>query len=405
MRMHKPNLDNVQEWYTLAARSRWNANATGVVIALLSIAAVAWMRPWGIVGGVRSWGDWMIYQIGSSDTLPPGLLTFSGSVILIGITAGAFISACLGNEFALRIPPLFEGIKGIVGGCLMGIGAALAGGCNIGALYAALGNLSAHGFAMWFGIVLGAIIGLKWLYWEIDHITWGGEGAATINLPSSLKHLLGVAALATVLWGAYLYHGSDDAYLAKLGVMLLIAAAVGYALQRGHWCMIQAFREPHMTGNATLAKAMAVSIFIYAAGVAILKSNGLAFEEFFVRGTFGWGAVAGGLILGFGAMLSGGCGSGSFWRAGEGQIKLWLAIPFFGISNSLMTQWFRRHDFEGLEAWHAEGVNDGGVLGYFVYMPDYLGYWATVTLIGVLMFAWYLIVSWNEKTNRFVLDA
>ena len=91
--------------------------------------------------------------------------------------------------------------------------------------------------------------------------------------------------------------------------MLLISAAIGYAFQRGHWCMIQAFREPHMTGNATLAKAMAVSIFIYAAGVAILKSNGLAFEEFFVRGTFGWGAVAGGLILGFGAMLAVAAGS------------------------------------------------------------------------------------------------
>ncbi len=389
----------------MLTQSRWNANATGVFIALLSIAAVAWMRPWGIVGGVRNWGDWIIYQSGSSDILPSGFLTFSGSVILIGITAGAFASACLGNEFALRIPPLFEALKGIVGGCLMGIGAALAGGCNIGALYAALGNLSAHGFAMWFGIVLGAIVGLKWLYWEIEHISWGGEGAAIINFPAGLKQLLGFATLAALLFGAYRYHGSDDAYVAKLGVMLLISTAVGYALQRGHWCMIQAFREPHMTGNATLAKAMAVSIFVYAAGVAILKSNGLAFEEFFVRGTFGWGAVAGGLILGFGAMLAGGCGSGSFWRAGEGQIKLWLAIPFFGLANSFMTQWFRSHDFEGLEAWHAEGVTDGGVLGYFVYMPDYLGYWATVILIGVLMLVWYFIVSWNEKTNKFVLES
>ena len=185
--------------------------------------------------------------------------------------------------------------------------------------------------------------------------------------------------------------------------MLLLCAAIGYALQRGHWCMIQAFREPHMTGNATLAKAMAISIFIYAAGVAVLKSTGFAFEEFFVRGTFGWGAVVGGIILGFGAMLAGGCGSGSFWRAGEGQIKLWLAIPFFGLSNSMITRWFYRNDFEGQEAWRADGTIDGGVLGYFVYMPDHLGYWTTVILIGVLMLAWYLIASWNENTQRFVL--
>ncbi len=400
----KPNLDNILKWYTSLTQTRWNANTTGVVIALLSIAAVAWMRPWGIVGGVRNWGDWLIYQVGSSDILPPGFFTYSGSVILIGITLGSFVSACLANEFAIRIPPLLEAIKGIIGGCLMGIGAAFAGGCNIGALYAALGNLSAHGFAMWLGIVIGAIAGLKWLYWEVEHISWGSEGAAVINLPLGLKRLLGLLALTTLLFGAYRYQGSGDAYVAKLGVMLLISAAVGYAFQRGHWCMIQAFREPHMTGNATLAKAMALSIFIYAVGVAILKSNGLAFEEFFVRGTFGWGAVAGGLILGFGAMLAGGCGSGSFWRAGEGQIKLWLAIPFFGLSNSFMTRWFQRYDFEGLEAWRAEGVTDGGVLGYFIYMPDHLGYWGTVILIGILMFAWYVIVSWNEKTNKFVLE-
>lgn len=404
MNIPRPNLENVFEWYRLLTRSRWNANATGVLIALLSIVAVAWMRPWGIVGGVRNWGDWIIYQSGSTDILPPGFLTYSGSVILIGITAGAFISACLGNEFALRVPPLFEAIKGIVGGCLMGIGAALAGGCNIGALYAALGNLSAHGFAMWLGIVLGAITGLKWLNWEIENISWGGDGATTINLPSGLKQLLGFATLAVLIYGSVRYHGSNDAYVAKLGVMLLISIAIGYALQRGHWCMIQAFREPHMTGNATLAKAMAISIFIYAAGVAILKSNGLALEEVFVRGTFGWGAVAGGLILGFGAMLAGGCGSGTFWRAGEGQIKLWFAIPFFGLANSFMTRWFHHHDFEGMAAWRAEGVTDAGVLGYFVYMPDYLGYWATVIVIGGLMLAWYLVVSWNEKTNRLVLE-
>ena len=181
--VHKPDLDDVLKWYASLTQTRWNAKTTGVVIALLSIAAVAWMRPWGIVGGVRNWGDWLIYQSGSSDVLPPGFFTYSGSVILIGITLGSLVSACLANEFAIRIPPLLEAIKGIIGGCLMGIGAALAGGCNIGALYAALGNLSAHGFAMWLGIVLGAIAGLKWLYWEVEHISWGSEGAPVIDLP------------------------------------------------------------------------------------------------------------------------------------------------------------------------------------------------------------------------------
>jgi len=119
---------------------------TGVVIALLSVAIVAWMRPWGIVGGLRNWGDWLIYSSGNTEVVPRAALGFSSPVILLGFLAGSFISACLSNDFAIRIPPLYEALKGIVAGCFMGIGAALAGGCNIGAMYGALANLSAHGW-------------------------------------------------------------------------------------------------------------------------------------------------------------------------------------------------------------------------------------------------------------------
>ena len=42
----------------------------------------------------------------------------------------------------------------------------------------------------------------------------------------------------------------------------------------------------------------------------------------YVRGTFGWGGVVGGFIFGLGAMFAGGCGSGTLWRVGEGQVKL-----------------------------------------------------------------------------------
>ena len=43
----------------------------------------------------------------------------------------------------------------------------------------------------------------------------------------------------------------------------------------------------------------------------------------------------GGVIFGIGMLLAGGCGSGSVWRAGEGQFKLILAVITFSMSNSL----------------------------------------------------------------------
>ena len=52
----------------------------------------------------------------------------------------------------------------------MGIGAALTGGCNVGGVYNAIGNLAAHGFAMWIGMFFGVIFGLWLLYKEMEYI-------------------------------------------------------------------------------------------------------------------------------------------------------------------------------------------------------------------------------------------
>jgi hypothetical protein len=117
-----------------------------------------------------------------------------------------------------------------------------------------------------------------------------------------------------------------------------------------------------------------------------------------VRGTFGFGAVFGGLIFGLGAMLAGGCGSGSLWRVGEGQVKLWLTVVTFGVSNALLTPKFKEWEWEGT-------AEKSGVLGQWVYMPDtFLGYGGTLALIALAMCLWYLIVSWNEDTGKLMVE-
>ena len=112
----------------------------------------------------------------------------------------------------------------------------------------------------------------------------------------------------------------------------------------------------------------------------------------YVRGTFGWGGVVGGFIFGLGAMLAGGCGSGTLWRVGEGQIKLWVVVPFFSVSNSIMVAWFKDMEFEA-----------DGVLGKAIYLPDVMGYGLTLLLIGFIMALWYVIVTWNEDSNKLIL--
>jgi hypothetical protein len=58
----------------------------------------------------------------------------------------------------------------------------------------------------------------------------------------------------------------------------------------------------------------------------VLKFTDLKDKGDWVFAAAGVGALAGGTLFGVGMTLAGGCGAGSIWRAGEGQVKLWLAL-------------------------------------------------------------------------------
>ncbi len=417
----------VKSLYKTCCQSEWNATITGVIVAFLSILIMAWWRPWGAVGAIRNWGEWIIYGLntvigaesgilGYYDEAPAALLGSTGSVIGIGFIVGAFISACLGKDFAFRIPPYREMVKAVIAGILMGIGAALAGGCNVGGMYNAIGNLAANGFTMWIGLVAGVLLGLKLLYLEMEYISWGDGGSGTINIPNIIQTILGIGAIAALIWVAYQYAGfeedlftwagdKDEDYIASLSGIIMIAAALGYAMQRGRWCMVQGFREPHMTGDCTLAKSVALSILLLAIGGAVLKysvpqahgGEPVLATINYVRGTFGWGSVVGGFIFGLGAMLAGGCGSGTLWRVGEGQVKLIMVVPFFGIANSLMSTWFKNFGPDEIN------LEKSGGLGSYVYLPDVMGYGGSLAMIAGIMMVWYLVVTWNEDTDKLIV--
>lgn len=398
--------------YKAFCETEWNATVTGLVVGFFSVMIMAWWRPWGAVGAIRNWGDWIMYSITSVigtdvgffayyEEAPRSILISSGSVIGIGFVLGAFISACLGKEFALRIPPYREMAKAVIAGILMGIGATLAGGCNVGGFYNAIGNLGANGFAMMFGLFFGVILGLKLLYLEMEHISWGDGGAKTIEFPAPVVYLLGAAAIIFLVVASMVYAGNEDSdYVASLAGLILIAGALGYAMQRGRWCMVQGFREPHMTGDTTMARSVMLSIMVVAIGAAVLKyevpvraeGEAVLAPIYYVRGTFGWSGVLGGFIFGLGAMFAGGCGSGALWRVGEGQVKLMIVVPFFAIASSILTGWFRDYEFEA-----------DGVLGSYVFLPEVMGYGWSLVLIGVVMAIWYLVVTWNEETNKLIV--
>jgi len=87
------------------------------------------------------------------------------SVALIG---GAAVMALLNNEFQFKVPTLEIASWAIFGGILMGIGARIGMGCNIGAFFATVTNGDPSGWLFGLGMTVGGLIGVKFFNWWIE---------------------------------------------------------------------------------------------------------------------------------------------------------------------------------------------------------------------------------------------
>ncbi len=121
---------------------------TGVLVGIIAVAAW-WMsayfggraRGLSFTGPVREFFLTLFfgnYQNDPSAVVPLESrtvlgITFSWSAIyVLAVPVGAFLSAKLLHEFKLKVPPPTELLRGLLGGLIMGIGAEIGGGCNIG---------------------------------------------------------------------------------------------------------------------------------------------------------------------------------------------------------------------------------------------------------------------------------
>ena len=374
---------------------QWPVWIAGLLLGMGNVLLFAYARPWSVASGARNWGDWLFNATGVMETNVISPHLFSTSLTNIGIILGALVAALLASQFQVRMAPARELLKGLIGGALMGIGAVLAFGCNVGGFFSAISALSMGGVAMMFGLMIGAVIGLKLLVWEIEYLpapSWGAGKAAGNNSGSSAgtmkaQPIAGLVVLSLVVVGIFAYDAFD--YPTR-GGFLLFGLLAGIVMQRTRFCFVRAFREPFMTGEADHTKAVAVAVIISVTGFAILKWTDLRDWETFVFPGFWFGSFVGGIIFGVGMSLAGGCASGSLWRAGEGQVKLWVALVGFALVGSVFRVWLVS---EGLRA----------KLGTQVFLPDVIGWkMALLSIIG-LMVIWYLLAMWNQVKKKLVL--
>lgn len=386
--------EDVSKSYAFAFEQNWPGWLAGIILAGLALMIFLWQSPWAVAAGFRNWGDWFYYLVGVYDQRPLNPWLHPVSLSNSGIIIGALASALLAREFKIRRAPTFELTKGLIGGVLMGAGAAVAGGCNIGGFYTAIGMFSMGGFAMMFGLGAGAYIGLRYLIWEMEHIP--AKAVAFEPAPRSEKTgidwrkvqpYVGGLLVLTVLATFYAYALFDQA---QTGGWLFFGLLIGLVMQRSRFCFVRAFRCPFMTGEADMVKAVALSLMIYASGSAVIKWNYLQPDTMGVYHPFWLGSLLGGLIFGIGMLLAGGCASGTLWRIGEGHTKLMVAFIGFTLTNS-----------PTLAALKDSGLLDK--LGKPMFLPELLSWQISLPLLSVFFAFWAFVAIWNEKNDKFVI--
>jgi uncharacterized membrane protein YedE/YeeE len=379
-----------EQWAALFGRP-WPVWGAALLVATVNVFLFAFDRPWTASDGVRNWGDWVLIGVGvvkRPDLIPPWF--YSGSLVNLGVLLGGLAAALLAREFAIRVPPRGELAKGALGGALMGTGAMLAFGCNIGGFFSATSALSLAGLGMMVGLLAGAYLGLRYLLWEMEHRPAWSSGRSRVFAAAradgaSRQPVVGALVLLALLSAPFVY--ARWGYVPQ-GVFLLFGVAFGMVFQRSRFCLVRAFREPFMTGDGEHTRAAALAVVISTLGFTILKFTDLKDKSEWVFASAGAGALLGGLVFGVGMTLAGGCGAGSIWRAGEGHVKLWAAVVCFALAASLVRL----------------GLTQAGLLpklGVAVFLPSVVGWGAAILLVVVVMAAWWAFATWNEASRRF----
>lgn len=157
-------------------RGPWPLVWGAVALALLNFATLALAgRPWGVTSAFALWGakafeslgiavdQWAFWQVdANAKALAAPVWQDVTSVMDFGIMIGALLAAGLAGRFApsLKIPARSL-IAAVIGGLLLGYGARLAYGCNIGAYFSGIASGSLHGWLWLVAAFCGNAVGVR----------------------------------------------------------------------------------------------------------------------------------------------------------------------------------------------------------------------------------------------------
>jgi len=154
----------------------WPLFAGAVALAVLNFATLALSgRPWGVTSAFALWGakgfaalgldvaSWKYWMAGPNAAALAAPASHDVTTVMdIGIVLGAMAAASLAGRYApvWRIP-LRSLVAAVIGGLLLGYGARLAYGCNIGAYFSGIVSGSLHGWLWLVCAFAGNVVGTK----------------------------------------------------------------------------------------------------------------------------------------------------------------------------------------------------------------------------------------------------
>lgn len=201
-----------------------------------------------------------------------------------------------------------------------------------------------------------------------------------------------ILVIAVILFGFYI-QGQNP----KGAFIWAIGLAFGYVLQRSRFCFTAAMRDPLLTGGTSLTKALIVALALASLVFAGLHMSATGWDisaldlskvklPGYIQDA-GVHTIIGGLLFGIGAVIAGGCASGTFMRMGEGFAQQWITLIFF-MAGSIIGGFL-------IPAFKATGFLYTPVK---VYLPKLFGGWipALIVQFGVL-FVLYILADWYGK--------
>lgn len=155
-------------------RGPWPLVAGAVGLAAVNIATLFIAgRPWGVTSAFALWGakgasvlgvdvaSWEYWSTPAQRAaLDASIASDATSVMNIGIVLGAMLAAGLAGRFSpgWRVPARSLAAA-VIGGLLLGYGARLAYGCNIGAYFGGIASGSLHGWSWLVAAFAGNMVG------------------------------------------------------------------------------------------------------------------------------------------------------------------------------------------------------------------------------------------------------